>query len=88
MLTNQSTYFLNTTTIGMGFSDFHKMRVTVMKTSFKKHPAKVISYRDYKGSSNTLFHEEPEYVLLESFYSASNDDFVDMTINIVNRMAC
>ena len=64
------------------------MAVTVVKTSFKKHNAKVISYRDYKGFSNTLFNEEIEYMLFErNFYSASNDNFVDMTINIVNRMA-
>ena len=88
MLTNRMTYFQNTRTIETGLSDFHKMTVTVMKTSFKKHPAKVISYGDYKGLSNTLFNEEFEYMLFErNFYSASNDNFVDMTMNIVNRMA-
>ena len=57
-----------------------------MKTSFKKHP--VISYGDYKGFFNTLFNEELECMLFErNFYSASNDNFVDMTMNIVNRMA-
>ena len=48
MLTNRMTYFQNTRTIETGLSDFHKMTVTVMKTSFKEHPAKVISYRDYR----------------------------------------
>ena len=43
MLTNWMTYFQNTRTIETGLSDFHKMTVTVMKTSFKEHPAKVIS---------------------------------------------
>ena len=54
MLTNQMTYFQNTRTIETGLSDFHRMTVTVMKTSFKKHPAKVILYRDYKA-----FHSIP-----------------------------
>ena len=54
MLTNRMTYFQNTRTIETGLSDFHKMTVTVMKTNFKKHPAKVISYRHYKGFSHTL----------------------------------
>ena len=64
------------------------MTVTAMKTSFKKDPAKVISYRDYKGFSNTLFNEELEYILFKrNFYSASNDNFVDMTMHIVNKMA-
>ena len=67
MLTHRMTYFQNTRTIETGLSDFHKMRVTVMKTSLKKHPAKVISYRDYKGFSNTLFNEELEYALRKKF---------------------
>ena len=87
MLTNRMTYFQNTRTIETGLSDVNKMTVTVMKTSFKKHSANVISYGDYKGFSNTLVNEELEYMLFErNFYNASNDNFVDMTMNIVNRM--
>ena len=33
MLTKRTTYFQNTRTIETGLSDFHKMTVTVMKTS-------------------------------------------------------
>ena len=61
MLTNRMTYFQNTRTIETGLSDFRKVTVTVMKTSFKKHQATVISYRDHRGFSNTLFNEELEY---------------------------
>ena len=54
VLTNRMTYFQNTRTIETRLYHFHKMRVTIMKTSFKKHPGKVILYRDYKAFSNTI----------------------------------
>ena len=64
------------------------MTVTVMKTRFKKHPPKVILYRDYKRFSNTIFHAELQYMLIEQhFYHSSNDDFVDMTMRILKRHA-
>ena len=47
-LTNSYHNFQNTTTISTGLSDFHKMPLTVMKTTFPKSKPKVIQYRDYK----------------------------------------
>ena len=47
-LTNTSLSFQNTTTVITGLSDFHKMVVTVMKTTFPKAKPKIIYYRDYK----------------------------------------
>ena len=47
-LTNSYQSFQNTTTVTTGLSDFHKMVVTVMKTTFPKAKPKVIQYRDYK----------------------------------------
>ena len=48
-LTNSYQNFQNTTTVATGLSDFHKMAVTVMKTTFPKAKPKVIQYRDYKN---------------------------------------
>ena len=48
-LTNSYQNFQNTTTISTGLSDFHKMPLTVMKTTFPKANPKVIQYRDYKN---------------------------------------
>ena len=48
-LTNVSQSFQNTTTIATGLSDFHKMVVTVMKTTFPKAQPKIVYYRDYKN---------------------------------------
>ena len=88
ILTNRSTYFHSTRTLETGLSDFHKMTVTVMKTRYKKYPPKVILYRDYKRFSNTIFHAELQYMLIEqNIYHSSNHDFVDMTMRILNRHA-
>ena len=47
-LTNSSSSFCNTTTVTTGLSDFHKMVVTVMKTTFPKAEPEIVYYRDYK----------------------------------------
>ena len=49
--------FRNSCVIEKGLSDFHKMIVTVMRTSYRKIEPKVINYRDYKSFSNAGFRE-------------------------------
>ena len=44
-ITNSYQSFQNTTTVATGLSDFHKMTVTVLKTTFPKVKPKVITYR-------------------------------------------
>ena len=41
-----------------GLSDFHKMAITVLKTTFPKAKPKVIQYRDYKNFVLRNFREE------------------------------
>ena len=48
-LTNSPASFQNTTTVTTGLSDFHKMVVTVMKTTFPKAKPQILYYRDYKN---------------------------------------
>ena len=48
-ITNRPHYFQNTTVFPTGLSYFHKMAVTVLKTSFGKAPRKEMFYRDYKN---------------------------------------
>ena len=38
-----------------GLFDFHRMIVTVMKTSFQRVPPKIRHYRDYSNYSNIMF---------------------------------
>ena len=57
MLTNKQERFLKANTIDTGLSDFHKMVVSVFKTSFKKQKPKIVTYRDYKRFDNEKFRE-------------------------------
>lgn len=47
-----------------GISDFHKMIITVLKTSFKKCEPKKVSYRNYKNFDQTAFKEELKKLLV------------------------
>ena len=62
-LTNTPLSFQNTTTLTTGLSDFHKMVVTVLKTTFPKAKPKVISYRDYKQFDLHAFRNELRHEL-------------------------
>ena len=57
-LTNSSLSFQHTTTVETGLSDFHKMAITVMKTTFPKAQPKTIYYRDYKNFDLSKFRSE------------------------------
>ena len=47
--------FQNTIAVSNGFSGFHKMVITVMKMSFKKHSPIQRHYKDYKYIDKTKF---------------------------------
>ena len=57
MLTSKQERFLKAKTIETGLSDFHKMVVSVFKTSFKKQKPKIVTYRDDKCFDNEKFRE-------------------------------
>ena len=46
-ITNSYQSFQKTTTVCTGLSDFHKMVITVLKTTFPKAKPKVLSYIDF-----------------------------------------
>ena len=50
-----------------GLPDFHKLVVTVLKSTFPKSPHKIIKYRSYKNFSNDLFWDD-----LNSFLKKEN----------------
>ena len=58
ILTNCPRNFQNSCAIETGLSDFHKLVVTVMKTTYKKSQPKIINYRCYKYFNNESFREE------------------------------
>ena len=53
---NQLKHFIAVVTTG--FSDFHKMTVTVLKTEFVKSDPIQIYYRDYKNYNSVNFNED------------------------------
>ena len=57
-LINNPRSFLNSCVIKTNLSDFHRIVVTAMKTSFERLEPRVINYRDYKSFENKLFREE------------------------------
>ena len=58
ILTNYKHNFQNTLVVTTGFSDFHKMTVTVLKTEFVKSDPIQINYRDYKKYNAVNFSED------------------------------
>ena len=63
ILTNIPRSFKNSCAIETGLSDFHKLAVSVMKTSYKKSEPKIITYRSYKSFCNNNFREELRQVV-------------------------
>ena len=58
ILTNCKHNFQNTSAVTTGFSDFHKMTVTVLKTEFVKSDPIKIHYRNYKNYNHSEFSNE------------------------------
>ena len=65
--------FRNTIAVTNGLSDFHKMVVTVMKMSFKKHSPIERRYREYKYFDQTKFKNNPNEKLSERI--SNNESF-------------
>ena len=55
ILTNNPHSFQNFWVIETGLSDFHKMKVSVMKTAFQKLKPRIVQYRDYTQFSNVYW---------------------------------
>ena len=57
-LTTKNTHFQNTVAVWSGISDFHKLVLTVSKTSFGKNKRCQILYRGYKDFNSEYFNED------------------------------
>ena len=57
ILTNRPMFFQNTNVMETRLSDFHKMVVTKIKTTFRKLKPKIISYRKYENFSNDIYRD-------------------------------
>ena len=76
---------MGTTTLCTGLSDFHKMVVTVMKSSFEKMSPKEISYRNYKNFDNNVFKLELSEVLSNNVCSYKS--FEEIFLKVLDKNA-
>ena len=77
ILTNCPRSFQNSCAIETGLSDFHKLVVTVMKTTYKKSQPKIINYRSYKYFNNESFRED--LIQIEANGNSCDESFKNFT---------
>ena len=90
ILTNNPYSFQNSWVIETGLSDFHKMIVSVMKTTFQKLKPRIVQYRDYTQFSNDNFRKKLlEKLCLENINTNSNGlaKFLQICVNTLDQMA-
>ena len=83
-LTNSTGSFQNTTTVATELSDFHKMILTVLKTTVQRVSPKEIIYRDYKHFEPNNFRSD-----LRKNLESINDyeSFEQIFLSILNKHA-
>ena len=81
--TNCPSSFHNTCLYETGLSDFHKVVVTILQTSFEPLPPKIIKYRNYK---NLMKMNSNFYVKINT--DDITVDIIKMTfLNVLNKFA-
>ena len=85
-LTNSNLSFQNTITVSTGISDFHKMIVTVFKTTFNKVKPKEIVYRNYKTFNKIAFETDLKKLALSRDCNNYND-FESIFLSVVEKKA-
>ena len=78
--------FQNKKVISSGFSDCHKMVVTVLETTFHKSNPREIIYRDYSKFNEKTFNE----ILKDSLLGKNTFDytvFEKILLNVLNTYA-
>ena len=81
LITNKSKSFQNTVTVSTGLSDYHKMTLTVMKTTFEKQKPKTVLYRDFsKYSQDKCFAELKDSLVNKNIeeYEKFEDIFLEI----------
>ena len=58
ILSNKPKSFVKTNIVFTGLSDFHKLVLSVFKTTFPKSKPKEIAYRNFKNFSEENFNQE------------------------------
>ena len=73
-----------------GLSNFHKMTLTVLKSSFAKQKPRILNYRNYKFFNNTLFRDQVLNKLIDSNLQISDKGFKHLKetgLSVLNTLA-
>ena len=81
-LTNNALSFQSTKTVSTGLSEFHKLVLTVLKTSIVKNKLPEIQYRNYKYFDPRALKEE-----FSRQYGDSCSKFDEIFLKVLNRHA-
>ena len=90
ILINRPRSFQNSCTFETGLSDFLKMTLTVLKSSFAKQKPRILNYRNYKFFNNTLFRDQVLNKLINSNLQKSDKGlkhFKETCLSVVNTIA-
>ena len=89
ILTNSPYSFQNSCAIETGLSDFHKMTVTVMKTTYEKLKPRITNYRDKNFCSDTFRQKLLEKLATENINTNCSglEKFLQICVNTLNNLA-
>ena len=88
ILINKLLYFQTTTVIETGISDFHKLTITTLKSSFIKQEPKMFNYRNFKRFNNENFRNDLLYEIgMKGFHNISCEEFETLFMKTLNNHA-
>ena len=88
ILTNRLNCFQNSSTIETGLSDFHHLVLTVLKTTFKRKPPKVVKYRNYKHYSSFYYLNYVNRSLSGiDLRQISHDEYNNLLLGVLDKHA-
>ena len=77
----------DTSRIKTGFSNFHKLVVTVLKMFYKRQKPKIIQYRNYKTFNDQLFRIELDKELANiDLNNAELAEFHNEFLSVLNKI--
>ena len=90
ILTNNPKCFQSSSVVENGSSDFHRMTVTIMKTTFKKFESRIKHYRDFKNFQNGQYMDKLTPKLLNIVSKNNNirlNKFLSICMDILDQYA-
>ena len=87
ILTNCKHNFQNTSALTTGFSDFHKLTVTVLKTEFVKADPIKINYRNYNNYNHSEFSKELKSKLSNNVTCNNYNNFQNILCEVLEKHA-